>query len=465
MELNSNVHFGPSFDLDEAAIWSKTLDQRISNWVNASQKEVSQPFNLLNGAEAWSKITGGVDNYSEETVSERRAHRLATVFTCINVDACTIGSLPINIVEKVGEDRRAITDHAVYQPLAHEPNNYMSSANMFLTSRIHSNSWGNSLIAIHRDSRGRPMRFEIIMPDDWSVTVVDGFAFYKIRGEMYGASDVLHFRWWSLDGLMGVSPIRQNAMLMGKAFRNERYSTMALGKKPPGILSYEGVLNPTQQAQNQKSWKTDLQNGDTPILSGRWKFDPILMSAEDAAYIETAKLTDQQICGIFKIPPAFIQNYDRMTWANAEQSDLVYAKHTITPIVRVMEQECNMKLFTQKEKKTLSVKFNLNVLLRADSKTRAEFYTAMRNVGGMNGDDIRRNEDMPGYEGGDIFTVQSANISVDQLRAFWESKINAANAKTAPDAPGEDDPTNEDNQNKHYNISVKERVNGHSYAN
>lgn len=118
-----------------------------------------------------------------------------------------------------------------------------------------------------------------------------------------------------------------------------------------------------------------------------------------------------------------------------------------------------MKLYTRKEKATHSTKFNLNVLLRGDSKTRAEFYTAMRSVGGMNGDDIRRNEDMVSYTGGDIFTVQSANISIDQLKEFYASKIRAADAKATPAEP---DVTGEDNQNKNYR---KNGVNGYSHAN
>ena len=428
-------------------------------WEGGSRKDVGPTFTPLSGSEAWSKLFGVGENYSEEVVSERRAHGLATVYSCINVIARTAASIKPAVLQEQGPNQKqALTDHAVYESWCQEPNKYMTGANMMLTSMLHANSWGNSVIGISRDSRGNPYAFEIIQPGDWDVKVQDGLAFYSIRGEIYSASDVLHFRWLSMDGLKGISPIRQNAMLMGKAFRNERYSTMALGKKPPGILSYEGILSPTQQAQNQKSWKNDLANGDTPILSGKWTFDPILMSAEDAAYIETAKLTDQQICGIFQVPPNFIQNYENMAWPVAEQADLTFAKHTMRPIFHVVEQECNMKLFTKKEKKNTFLKYNMNALLRADSKTRAEFYTAMRNVGGMNGDDIRSLEDMNGYPGGDIFTVQSANISIDQLREFYASKIEAANAK-AEGSNGSDPTSTEDNQNKNY------KLNGHAHAN
>lgn len=372
---------------------------------------------------AYQDILGYNDNFSDEPVSEGRAMGLSTVFTCINVRSRTIASMPLNPMIEENGSKRILTDHSVYHPLAQEANSYMSSANMFLSSMIHSDGWGNSIIGINRDSRGKPTSFDLVCPGEWDCTKSKGEAWYKINGEVYPSRDVLHFRWFSYDGLMGISPIRQNAVTMGKAFKQDRYSTMALGQKPPGILTFEGNQSPEQRAQNQKSWKEDLSSGRTPLLTGKWDYKPILIAPGDAEYIETAGLTSQDICGIYQMPPSFIQNYNRMTWSNAEQADLVYAKHTITPICRIIEQECNMKLFTEKEKKNMFVKFNMNGLLRGDSKARAEFYTAMRNIGSMNGNEIRDREDMNSYKGGEIFTVQAASIPVDQLRSFYENKV------------------------------------------
>lgn len=401
------------------------MQGKLQKWFNqaiwnVSQKDVGPTFDLK-GTDAWSKIIGYNDDFTNEPVTERRAHGLSTVYTCLNVRSRTIASLPINPMIEENKEKRILTDHAVYYPLAQQANGYMSSAQLFLTSMIHSDSWGNSIVGINRDSRGRPYSFDLICPGEWDVTKVEGDAFYKINGEMYSSKDVLHFRWFSLDGLCGISPIRQNAILMGSAFKQARYQGMTLGQRPPGILNYEGMQTPEARAQNQKSWEKDLALGKIPILSGKWSFQPIILPPGDAEYIGTANLTDQQIYGIYQLPPIFAQNYERATWSNAEQSDLIYVKHTITPICRVIEQECNMKLFTEKEKKNHFVKFNLNGLLRGDAQARAAFYTAMRNIGGMNGNEIRDREDMNGYEGGEIFTVQGANIPIDQLRKHYES--------------------------------------------
>jgi HK97 family phage portal protein len=367
----------------------------------------------------------GKDDFSEEKVTERRAHGLAIVYTCLKVRSETIASLPINVYREDDKgNKQSIPDHPVYYPLAQQPNNYMSSANMALTSMLHSDSWGNSYIGINRNGRGVVQTMDLIMPWDMDqVKVVDGQAFYKVRGEVYASRDILHYRWWSLDGLNGISPIRQNMITMGKAFKTERYSTYALGKKPPGALKYQGVQSPTQRAESQKSWEADMSSGRTPILTGNWDYLPFLINPDEAQYIETEGLSDTRICGIYRTPPVFVQNFQRATWTNAEQSDLIFAKHTITPLVRVIEQENNMKLFSEREKKNTYMKYNMNGLLRGDTKTRGEFYTMMRNTGAYNANEIREREDENGYPGGEIYTIQSANIPVDQLRSFYENKV------------------------------------------
>lgn len=398
-----------------------------------AHKSATGPTFDLKGTDAAERIWGNRDNFSNEVVTERRAHGLATVYTCINVRAKTLASLPIKVYRKLDNgDTELLKDHDVAWVFGNEPNNYMSSANMMYTSVIHSDSWGNSLIGINRDGRMRPKSFEVIMPDDWSVVVKDGKAYYRINGVVYDSYEVLHYRWWSIDGLNGVSPIRQNMMTMGKAFRTEKFAARAVGQTPDMIMSYEGEQKPEQRAENQKNFRADLEAGRIPILSGRWKVDYYGLNPDEAQYIETEGLTDQKICGIFSVPPSFIQNYTRMTWSNSEQADLTFAKYTMTPIVSVMEQENRLKLFTEKEKRNTFTKYNMNGLLRGDLKARAEFYTAMRNGGFMNGNEVRGLEDMNQYEGGELYTMQSANISVDQLRDFYESKMVQPDPKTVP---------------------------------
>lgn len=371
----------------------------------------------------WQNYVLGDANFSDEQISEKIAHRIATVYSCINVRSRTICSLPIHVYRKKNNKTEILSDHLVHNLLSNQPNGYMSSPNLWLTSMIHSDSWGNSYMYIHRDGSESPESLEILCPWDVAPKLIKGQAFYVYNSESIPARDVLHFRWFSYDGLCGVSPIRMNSDTFGSARKQDRYSTMAIGKRPPGILSYEGNIRPETMAQNQKSWEQDLISGRVPVLGGSWKYQPIIIPPGDAEIIATRKLTKSDILGIFQIPPPFVQDFERATWGNAEQSDLSYAKHTVLPIVRMIEAECKMKLFTEKEKKTHFTKFNMNGLLRGDLAARQSFYQSMVNTGVMNRNEARSFEDMDPYEGGDDFLVQGAMAPADLLRQKYETEV------------------------------------------
>ncbi len=398
-----------------------TLQNFINKHVWNTEKRSATSSDMSIGGNFWQWVNG---SGGFQKVSVTKAQMIAAVWTALSVRSQTIASLPINIyTELPNGDKTNRVDHPAYYPLAHEPSDYMSSANMFMTLMINMDSEGNAYAYIHRDGRRQPRSFEIWCAPSVAVNVVGGSAFYTYEGETYPARDVLHFRMFSNDGLHGLSPIKMNQSTMGMAEKLDQYAGQSIGDKPPGILSYKGTLTPEQRTQNQISWEKDRKEGKTPVMAGDWTYSPIMISPGDAEYLGSRKLNKTDIWGIWRIPPIFAQDYERATFSNAEQSDLIYAKHTVMPIVKVLEQEINMKCFTEAEKKNTYVKFNMNGLLRGDIKSRAELYTSMRQNGAIDGNEIRSLEDMNSYPGGNIKTIQVQNIPVDQLREYYTKQV------------------------------------------
>lgn len=391
---------------------------KLQEWFNRNIWETGLP--TINGGLLQSILDGG--DYTDEVVTVRKGLRIATVYTCVNVISKTICSLPLGIFREEGKNKIALTDHSAYYPLAQQPNKYMSSANFWLTIVLHAISWGNGFAYINRDSRMRPVSFDLW--ETWEVTIkkVNGELFYTYKGETVPARDVFHLRLYSLDGICGLSPILENSDTMGMAMKLKRYSSLLMGVQPPGVLSYEGNLTPEQRAENKKEWSGGSK-GAVKILSARWKYQPIMTPADESQYNVTKSANEREIYGIWQIPPTFAQNFERATFSNAEQSDLVYAKHTITPIVTVIEKELNMKVFFEREKANTYTKFNMNGLLRGDIAARKEFYQSMVNTGVMSRNEARSYEDMNPYEGGDDFLVQGAMVPADMLRKHYENQL------------------------------------------
>lgn len=402
------------------------MGAKLQNWIErniwefSSSSQYYEGLPTINGTLLQSIL--GYDSITDENVTVREALRISTVYTCINVRGKTIASLPINIIKEDGGKKETLTDHPAYYPLAHEPNSYMTAANFWLTVMLHVDAWGNAFAYINRNSRQRPSSFDLWKPWEVEIKIKDDQLFYCYDGEDFPARDVLHFRFYSFDGICGRSPLLENSNTIGMAMKLDRYAALTLGARPPGILSYEGNLTPELKAQNQKEW-TSGRKDTVKILSGRWKYEGIMTQPEAVQFVASKAANQREIYGIYQIPPTFAQNFERATFSNAEQSDLVYAKHTITPIVVNIEKELNMKLFFEREKLNTYTKFNMNGLLRGDLAARKEFYQSMVNTGVMNRNEARSLEDLNSYNGGDDFLVQGAMVPADLLREKYQKEL------------------------------------------
>jgi len=73
-----------------------------------------------------------------------------------------------------------------------------------------------------------------------------------------------------------------------------------------------------------------------------------------------------------------------------------------------------MQLFGPREGRIWYAEFNLDALLRGDMEARAKYYSALRNIGVLNGNEIRAKENMNPYDGGEVYMVQGAMVPVNQ---------------------------------------------------
>jgi phage portal protein BeeE len=76
--------------------------------------------------------------------------------------------------------------------------------------------------------------------------------------------------------------------------------------------------------------------------------------------------------------------------------------NSLQPRVTQIEEEQTYKLLMPSERsKGLEIRYNMNAMLRADNKSRAEYYRAMRDASIYSVNDVRRLEDMSDVAGGE----------------------------------------------------------------
>jgi hypothetical protein len=118
------------------------------------------------------------------------------------------------------------------------------------------------------------------------------------------------------------------------------------------------------------------------------------MPLKDAQFLETKKFQNIEICRIFNVPPYKIQDYDRATFSNVEQTAIDWIIHGIRPWLVRLEQAYLVKLFSEDEQEEYFAEHLVDGLLRGDIASRYTAYSIARNWGWLSADDIRELENM-----------------------------------------------------------------------
>jgi HK97 family phage portal protein len=183
-------------------------------------------------------------------------------------------------------------------------------------------------------------------------------------------------------------------------------------------LSSDQPLKKEQMDIIQSSWNSAARQAGTKLLPFGFKYSRISISPDEAQFIETRKFQAEEICRIFSVPPTLVQLESQTTYNNVEQQNLQFARHTISPWAKRIEQEIDRKLIQSRERPQIYSKFLLNDLYRGDMQSRASFYTQMLQNGVLNINEVREREDLNPTSGGDTHCVQVNQIALDRLGAY-----------------------------------------------
>ena len=104
--------------------------------------------------------------------------------------------------------------------------------------------------------------------------------------------------------------------------------------------------------------------------------------------------------------PALIGLDASVTYNNVEQQSIFFAQYTVAPLLRRIQQQIAVKLLSDRERGTVEARFNIASLLRADAKTRGEYFTALIRDGVVSINEAREAlENLNPVEGGDTHFV------------------------------------------------------------
>lgn len=359
---------------------------------------------------AISKMLSGGDT-DRVYVTEDSALAVTTVWACVTLLSESVGILPIHLYKKTDQGRESVSKHFGLQLINH-PNSYTTRMDLLQHLMVSVALRGNGYARIHRED-GVPVSLELLQPDVVQPQLSENkLLFYNVQGQMVSSDDMIHIKGLVVDGLKGKSPIAVHRENLELSMYVQRYGSMFFAKggntssiiKVPGVLSKDSFERLKRQINEKLA---GLANAHKPLLlEGGAEYNRINIPLDDAQFLSTRKFQKGEIASIYRVPPHMVGDLERSTYSNIEQQAQEFVTYCLMPYLMKIEEEFNNKLLKVAQRDVYYFRFGLNGLLRADSKSRSEYYKNMYLIGCMNPNEIRELEEMNKYEGGNEFYVQ-----------------------------------------------------------
>jgi HK97 family phage portal protein len=391
------------------------------------ERKAAAPVTWANGEPMGSARGEGSVGAAGEAVSAQSVLALSAVWGCSNLISGTISSLPAELRRRAADGLTEVaSDHPLHGVLYGSPNYEQTALDFWDYLCLSLELWGNAYARKVRGTGGRIVALYPVHPEAVSVTRnASGALRYRWTqdGVYYDLSDaeVFHIRGPGGDPLGGMSTLRFGREAFSSALAADRAAASMFrnGLRTSAVLTLKEWMTPDQRALTDtrlvEKYQGAMNSGRPFIAEGGMDFKALSISPEDAQMLETRQFGIEEICRFFGVPPVMIGHSGASTaWpTSVEQQMIAFQTYTLRRRIKRIEQAVDKQLLSAEDRAAgLSLRFNLDALLRGDSASRAAFYGAMTGIGAMTINEVRAREGLPAVAGGDVPRMQMQNVPI-----------------------------------------------------
>jgi len=357
-------------------------------------------------------------------LKDERAMQLSAVWSCVRLISETVGSLPLGVYEKTPAGRVPAEDHYLHELLRVSPNALMSPLEFREAMTLALALWGNAYAYIERNSAGRPVSLMPLHPAHMTPVREAGGLMYHyntLKGEMiYAKESIFHLKGFSVDGIVGLSPLAYARHTLGVAASADQFAARAFssGGRPSGVLKVDRVLSETQREALRGVYE-NISVADTGlwVLEGGTDYQVIDVPPDDMQLLESRQFNLSDIARFFRVPSHMINDGSQSTaWGSGiEQLNLGFLTYTLRPYLTRWESEITDALLSRADRRRYFAEHSVEGLLRADSAARASFYSQMVQNGIYSRNEVRKKENLTPIDGADELTVQVNMAPIQDL--------------------------------------------------
>ncbi len=340
-------------------------------------------------------------------VNEDTALAYSAVHACVRIISETMAALPWQVYRKASQGRESMSGHPVQWLLGTQANPEMSAFIFRRTMLAHQLVWGNAYAEIERGNDGRAIWLWPLPPDRCRLARSEtGSVVLSVSTEQSGPiilprENVFCLSDGGFDGITGMSRIQLARRAIGVGIAADAFaaSYYANGAAIGGIIEdTKGKMTPEAREILLDSFNKTYAGPDrshkTLYLDAGMTYKPIALPLADAQFLETRRYQIEEIARWYGVPLHLLNDLTNANYAISYEASKNFVEHTLRPLCVLAEQEANIRLFGTRVQGQIYSRMNLNGLMRADPKTRGEYYRSLINSGVMSINEVRELEEL-----------------------------------------------------------------------
>lgn len=402
--------------------WFSREETEETTVMTGTDSTPSAPDTPRTGGRSYWELLGGGSN---------TALAIATVYRCVNLLCDSVAVLPCQFMRQK-EGRFVVdTNSRLHYLLNVQPDTAFSAFDFWRQVVQRLLMEGNAYIVPVYNSAsleidrlalcGRGTVSHDTNNDTYTVTDEEN-GIYGVFGE----DEIVHIKGMSLDGKHGVSVLSyarltSNIAATGDAETLKRFAN---GGNVRGIVSNDNSVRGFGEYQDEELAKTAesiderFQHGERIVsLPGQIDFKQISLSSTDMQFLESRKFTVREICRFFGVHPSFVFDDTSNNYKSAEMANVAFLNNTLNPILRKIECELLRKLVAPTLATKRKFEFNRQSLYACDLESRSKYWQQVIATGLYTVNELRREENKPDVEGGDVVLVSANLKTINELSA------------------------------------------------
>ena len=299
---------------------------------------------------------------------------------------------------------------------------------------------GSSYVQILRDKDDFVTGFYFLHNDLVSLEEVNNKITYNVSEAYSGEAekleprDILHFRYITLDGYTGYSPLYSLAYEIGisqgsKGFLRNFFDN---GGTSTSVLKYKrGQINEEQLKELKKSFaNSQLKNNSGLVaIDDTMNFERLQIPTEVLNFLNSYKFSTNQVAKAFGLPVSKLGVETVNT--SITQANLEYLQSTLDPIFKMMINEMQIKIFNESGV-DYDLEFDTSRLVDIDPELKLERVTTLFSKGSITLNESRKPFGYEPIEGGDDVFIDLNRIPLGSLDEYQRAKIDKEVDKNSP---------------------------------